>query len=127
MELSGYTQRGYSSASPPRWESRNQVYENICETLSNVEMIDASVAPHAPRMGRRTRYALTLCLDDHPCATFFATLLFSARPLTTYQTRTSMLSETSYIRIASSLLTLRPPNILVFTLDARSLAPMPMI
>lgn len=95
MELLELTCPDYSSASSPHWESRNQVYENICETLPDVEIVDASAAPYPLRTGRRTRYAITfLSIDSSPiifehscfnCPISFASSLFSARPPSLYQ------------------------------------------
>lgn len=70
MELLEITQHAYSPASSPHWESRNQVYEYICETLPNVEVIDAFAAPPAPRTGRRTRYTIAFLINDHPTSKF---------------------------------------------------------
>lgn len=70
MELLKNTQHAYSPASSPHWESRNQVYEYICETSPNVEVIDSSAAPPAPRAGRRTRYTIAFLINDHPTSKF---------------------------------------------------------
>lgn len=89
MELLECSQQGHSSTSSPYLESRNQVYESICEATRNVEVIETSAAPPAPRTGRRTRYAITSFLNDCPISgfilasiyqVFFATALFPSSP-----------------------------------------------
>lgn len=84
MELLDYNnkQHANSSAGSPRWESRYLFYENVCDTLPNVEVTEASAAPPAPRTGRRTRYAIACLLHKQsnsivlPLSKFPATTLF---------------------------------------------------
>ena len=135
MELLEYTKHGYSSASSsPRWESRNQIYEYICENSLDVEVADASTAPPVLRTGRRTRYAGAFVLHNRPNPGIMlvsilqiSAPLLSPRPPSSHQFRTKASNILSYTCIASFLLTPRLLNILVSTLDARLSAHMPTI
>ena len=131
MELLEHIKHDHSSTSSPPREPRHQVYEYICENLSDVEDITASAALYVPRKGRRTRYAITVVsgqtahLQKQFQLPLSKLLHYYSTPCKTwspYQPRTDILSALPTVCIASSLPTLPLPNALVSTLIARSSA-----
>lgn len=114
MELLEYTHNGYPTASSPRC----QVYEYIYETSRKFERRPRYVVGHF-RFGRtftKTNCAFIVQSSQLPN-------LSLRRP----RCHTNALEEVSYTRIAFSLLIPRLPNISASILDARLLAPRPTI